>query len=182
MFSPSVFKEEMEAMRDECYKLVTQAHFICALGSSRIWFPPKGISTDQTSEPRTETETHGKPLCCERGAKGVEREVPPCRRQSVVEPSSSCWKEFDFPNLGDGPPWAVHKLAAYHVIIELIVLYFSFLELINSNQEKGLSLKNSSQIFIVIWGFPGGTSGKEPTCQCRRHKRCGFDPWVGKIS
>ena len=29
-------------------------------------------------------------------------------------------------------------------------------------------------------GFPGGTSGKEPTCQCRRHKRCGFDPWVWK--
>ena len=27
--------------------------------------------------------------------------------------------------------------------------------------------------------FPGGTSGKEPTCQCRRHKRCGFDTWVG---
>ena len=30
-------------------------------------------------------------------------------------------------------------------------------------------------------GFPGGTSGKEPTCQCRRCKRHGFDPWVGKI-
>ena len=29
--------------------------------------------------------------------------------------------------------------------------------------------------------FPGGTSGKESTCQCRRCKRCGFDPWVGKI-
>ena len=24
-------------------------------------------------------------------------------------------------------------------------------------------------------------SSKEPACQCRRHKRCGFDPWVGKI-
>ena len=24
-------------------------------------------------------------------------------------------------------------------------------------------------------GFPGGTSGKEPACQCR------FDPWIGKI-
>ena len=24
-------------------------------------------------------------------------------------------------------------------------------------------------------------SGKEPTCQCRRCKRCGFDLWVGKI-
>ena len=30
-------------------------------------------------------------------------------------------------------------------------------------------------------GFPGGASGKEPTCQCRRHKRCRFDPWVRKI-
>ena len=24
--------------------------------------------------------------------------------------------------------------------------------------------------------FPGGASGKESTCQCRRHKRCWFDP------
>ena len=31
-------------------------------------------------------------------------------------------------------------------------------------------------------GFPGGASGKEPTCQCRRHKRCGFNCWVRKIS
>ena len=30
-------------------------------------------------------------------------------------------------------------------------------------------------------GFPGGTSGKEPDYQCRRHKRPRFDPWVGKI-
>ena len=29
--------------------------------------------------------------------------------------------------------------------------------------------------------FPSGTSGKEHICQCRRHKRPGFDPWVGKI-
>ena len=31
-------------------------------------------------------------------------------------------------------------------------------------------------------GFSGGTSGKELTCQCSKHKTCGFDPWVGKIS
>ena len=30
-------------------------------------------------------------------------------------------------------------------------------------------------------GFPGGASGKEPSCQSRRHKRCRFDPWAGKI-
>ena len=29
-------------------------------------------------------------------------------------------------------------------------------------------------------GFPGGTSGKQPICQCRRLKRAGFDPLVGK--
>ena len=30
-------------------------------------------------------------------------------------------------------------------------------------------------------GFPGGTSGKEATYQCRRHERLGLDPWIGKI-
>ena len=29
--------------------------------------------------------------------------------------------------------------------------------------------------------FPGGASGKEVTCQCRRYKRHKFDPWLGKI-
>ena len=33
----------------------------------------------------------------------------------------------------------------------------------------------------VSRGFPGGASGKEATCQCRRHKRRGFNPWVRKI-
>ena len=30
-------------------------------------------------------------------------------------------------------------------------------------------------------GFPGGGSSKEHACQCRRRKRHGFNPWVGKI-
>ena len=30
-------------------------------------------------------------------------------------------------------------------------------------------------------GFPGGASGKESDCQCRRPGRCGFNPWLGKI-
>ena len=32
-----------------------------------------------------------------------------------------------------------------------------------------------------VVGFLGGTSGKESACQCRRHKSCTADPWVGKI-
>ena len=35
---------------------------------------------------------------------------------------------------------------------------------------------------LFIKGFlPTLVSGKEPTCQCRRHRRLRFDPWVGKI-
>jgi len=30
-------------------------------------------------------------------------------------------------------------------------------------------------------GLPGGARGKESGCQCRNHKRWGFDPCVGKI-
>ena len=32
-----------------------------------------------------------------------------------------------------------------------------------------------------IYDFPGGANGEEPANQYRRHKRCGFYPWVGKI-
>ena len=39
----------------------------------------------------------------------------------------------------------------------------------------------------ALYCFPGGVSGKEPNCQCKKHKRslpmqrCGFDSWFGKI-
>ena len=29
--------------------------------------------------------------------------------------------------------------------------------------------------------LPMWLSGEESTCQCKRHRRCGFDPWVGRI-
>ena len=36
-------------------------------------------------------------------------------------------------------------------------------------------------VLAPMMGFPGDSSGKEAACQCRRHKRHRFDPWVGKI-
>ena len=33
--------------------------------------------------------------------------------------------------------------------------------------------------FLFNVGFPGGTSGKESAFQSRRHKRCGFNLWMG---
>ena len=67
-----------------------------------------------------------------------------------------------------------------------------------NNPEEGLREEAiSSELFAVSeirpevsgikegwdlsWGFPGGASGKEPTCQCRRCRRHGFNIWVGKI-
>ena len=35
-------------------------------------------------------------------------------------------------------------------------------------------LVKTSVIWIGLYGFPCGASGKEPTCQCRRRKRPGF--------
>ena len=35
-----------------------------------------------------------------------------------------------------------------------------------------------SPLCVVMKGFPGGTSGKEPASQCRRQKSHGFEPWV----
>ena len=53
---------------------------------------------------------------------------------------------------------------------------------VNSKQplclEIDLTISRKMQEYM---GFPGGTSGKEPTCQCRGCKRCEFDPWARKI-
>ena len=35
--------------------------------------------------------------------------------------------------------------------------------------------------YIMAWGFPGGTVKNQPADVGRRHKRCRFDPWVGKM-
>ena len=43
-----------------------------------------------------------------------------------------------------------------------------------------LHIKNI-YIHIYTWGFPGGPSGKEATCQYRRHKRQEFNPLVEMI-
>ena len=31
-----------------------------------------------------------------------------------------------------------------------------------------------------VWGFPGGASGKEPACQCRRHRDALSIPGLGR--
>ena len=48
-------------------------------------------------------------------------------------------------------------------------------------------IQSSKWSHSTLWSFrkvikaPGGASGQESTCQCRRRKRHKFDPWVGKF-
>ena len=48
---------------------------------------------------------------------------------------------------------------------------------------SSFNFSNPWEVFIIYrhMNLPGGTNSKEPTCQCRRHKRHRFSPWVGKI-
>ena len=51
-------------------------------------------------------------------------------------------------------------------------------------QSRGLKESDTIELLnssMLLLGLPRWLSGKEPACQCRRHKRCGFNPWVGKI-
>ena len=41
--------------------------------------------------------------------------------------------------------------------------------------KKGILKGQARSVFL------GGTSGKEPACQCRRHGKCRLDPWVWEI-
>ena len=47
--------------------------------------------------------------------------------------------------------------------------------------DVGNIYREFTEFASVNKGFSRWHSGKEATCLCRKHKRLGFDPWVGKI-
>ena len=53
-------------------------------------------------------------------------------------------------------------------------------ELLNKRtfSHSSLDLHSPTHRPSIVSEFPGGASGKEPTCQCRRRR---FDTWSGKI-
>ena len=69
---------------------------------------------------------------------------------------------FDYSNHVADPPWAV------------FYIWKQQRQILNC-------LYNLYWLKVKLGGFPGGVGGEEPTCQCRRCKRCRFNPWVGKI-
>ena len=62
-----------------------------------------------------------------------------------------------------------------------LYLWLSIQQIFIGESTTGGLMRNKTW-FLNMRGLPGGASGKESACQCRRCKRCGFDPGVGKIS
>ena len=69
------------------------------------------------------------------------------------------------------PVWSCSHVQSWHA---WVCVYFCSQEC----PEQEPAFVDSS---VVSEGFPGGASGKKPACQCRRHKKCRFDPWVRKL-
>ena len=61
-------------------------------------------------------------------------------------------------------------------------LVFGIINVFDFSHSRTCDIFFNLQFYSDRWGdFPVGASGKEPVCQSRRCKRCGFDPWVRKI-
>ena len=56
---------------------------------------------------------------------------------------------------------------------------FNFMAAVNIYSD--FEAPQNQSLLSFLKGFPGGASGKEPTCQCRRPNRPGFNLWVRKI-
>ena len=66
-------------------------------------------------------------------------------------------------------PWGINL-----VMITLEIIY----QVLPLSQALTWAFLHIYIYLITLSGLPWWVSGKESTCQCRR---CGFDPWVGKI-
>ena len=72
---------------------------------------------------------------------------------------------------------SMSSVSGFNTSVKSLPKTMSILPASPSNSHPVLSFACQS----LHWASQG-TTDKEPACQCRRQcKRCGFDPWVGKI-
>ena len=81
----------------------------------------------------------------------------------------------------------LHSNISFQVIRSLSFFFFFFIpeyllsRQIHGHRLKKQSLKKMNIMDMQIAGLPWWLSGKESSCQCRRFRRHGFNPWVGKV-
>ena len=69
----------------------------------------------------------------------------------------------------------------FYLCCSLCLRFFLPVILLNIKSHRIEILYPSSMDPKLLKGFPGGASGQELSCQCRRCEGQGFDPWVGKV-
>lgn len=64
-----------------------------------------------------------------------------------------------------------------------MLLFSSCQSVVRNDSQLSISLPFKKVLLLVLspLGPPRWLSDKEPPCQCRRPRRCGFNPWVRKI-
>ena len=74
--------------------------------------------------------------------------------------------------------WHTHRAYGQrNIIFYILYLNLPFGEVLFSPQFYWEIIDTHHYLSL---GFPGGTSGKDPTCQYRWHKRLGFHPGLGR--
>ena len=98
----------------------------------------------------------------------------PWRRECLPTPAFFPGEVHGQRSLG-----SVHGITESQTHLSDHNVHFFFLEWKKKKSKSRIRIMES---ITQGWRLPGGTSGKEPACQCRRHKRLRFDPGVRKIS
>ena len=145
------------------------------------------------SSPRRKAQTArciGAPSVFSAVGRRAETHGPPARLlfpERIWGPSGSPWRLCK----SDLPPWArrlgSHSTNVRHKdsSLQRCGAWSKRIQLNadSQNEPTGVKLPGRHLEHPSAWskGFPRGASGKGPACQCRKHKRHGFHPWVGKI-
>ena len=77
--------------------------------------------------------------------------------------------------------WSVNRSSDHGILINNSSLLLSYPHTPQPSVDTQTHTNKYTLGYVTRWAFPGGTSGKEPTCQCRNLKGCGFDPCIWKI-
>ena len=120
----------------------------------------------------------------------------PCKLFQNIECSSlcytvgPCWLYLRFINHSLNIPFAFLTVILFFMLsyLQRLLFLLTYLSITCLSVQEQTCLPLFFPSFVLqFWashlqvGFPGGTSGEEPTWQCRRCRRREFNLWVRKI-
>ena len=90
-------------------------------------------------------------------------------------------QETQVQSLGQISPGEGHGYPFQYFCLENSMDRWAWWAIVHRVAKSWIDWATNIFTFIPFWGLLRWLSGKESACQCRRHSRHGFNPWVGKI-